>query len=125
MQTELDLKNENPVLNQAPDDEDELTSLADYKIYSILMDLDKACTVLVKLLDDYIFEDDEQPDLSALKEYFMGSAQNTQISNSEKWVREYFTISQFIDIAYDYVDAARSELEDIFFNYSLEEEIEE
>ncbi len=123
MQTELDLKNENPALSQAPGDEDELTNLADYKIYSVLMDLDKACTVLVKLLDDYIFDEDDQPDLSALKEWFMGDKQNAQTSNSEKWIREYFTISQFIDIAYDYVNAARSDLEDIFFNYSLEENV--
>jgi hypothetical protein len=122
MQTELDLKNENPILNNDVEDEDELTNLTDYKIYSILLDLDKACTVLVKLLDDYIFDDDEHPDIQSLKEWFMGNSQNAQASNSEKWIREYNTISQFIDITYDYVNAARHELEEIFFDYSLEEE---
>lgn len=107
------------------EEECEVVDLTDMRLYGILNDMDKVCAVLDKMLDDYMFCDDE-PDVDLLKDTVESNEENIRGTNTEIWVRDYNTIYQFLDIIYDYADKARYELEDILFDlYDDEEDTED
>ncbi|GEM_PF-5586854 len=118
LDNELELTNSENELEE----ECEVTDLTDMRLYGILNDLDKVCAVLDKLLDDYMFCDEEEPDLNMLKDELESSDENMYGTSTEIWVKDYNTIYQFLDIVYDYADHARYELEDILFDLYDEDE---
>ena len=128
MKKDLDNKkeidNSSDIINNVDDTEEELdiVDLTDMRLYSILTDLDKACALLDKMLDDNMFSDEDEPNVKQLKDTLEGNVENIFGSSTERWVRDYNTIYQFIDIVFDYTDKARNELEDILFNLYDEEE---
>jgi len=126
MKKDLD-NNDIEVINNKPvsEEEYEITDLTDMRLYGVLNNLDKICALLDKLLDDYMFCDDNEPQIAYLKDQIESSAEIIQETSTEKWVRDYNTIYQFMDIIYDYADRSRNEIEDILFDFYDDEESEE